>query len=199
MPMLLSYVNVLEKWAPVFFSTSALKPSSFKSLKVRSRRPFDRQTIVLTNTSHLQKIAQIQTPPVLLVVASNSFSDTQETNEVDIKREPSCFVRKPGLRPHSFGRVRGGKGCRGPVKEIQQRLSRRECWWLRCQNSGRASELVEDRRFAAGRMAMTGPVIAKQRREGTPHGTSAKDSAIGIWMQLGRLVRGFWGCENGKR
>ena len=26
----------------------------------------------------------------------------------------------------------------------------------------------------------------------TPHGTSAKDSAIGIWMQPGRLVRGFW-------
>src|SRR3989338_6909007 len=26
----------------------------------------------------------------------------------------------------------------------------------------------------------------------TPHGISAKDIAIGIWMQLGRLVRGFW-------
>src|SRR3989338_8666989 len=47
-------------------------------------------------------------------------------------------------------------------------------------------------------MAMTGPVIAKQRREGTPHGTSAKDSAIGIWMQLGRLVRCFWLLKRGK-
>ena len=106
-------------------------------------------------------------------------------------RQTVVLFGKPGLRPHGFGRVRGGKGCRGPVKEIQQRLSR-ECWWWRCQNSGRASAVEGVGACCGIRMAMTGPVIAKQRREGTPHGTSAKDSAIGIWMQLGRLVRGFW-------
>ncbi len=40
-------------------------------------------------------------------------------------RQTVVLFGKPGLRPHSFGRVRGGKGCRGPVKEIQQRLSKR--------------------------------------------------------------------------
>ena len=37
-------------------------------------------------------------------------------------RQTVVLFGNPGLRPHSFGRVRGGKGCRGPVKEIQQRL-----------------------------------------------------------------------------
>src|SRR3989338_4332853 len=74
----------------------------------------------------------------------------------------------------------------------------RECWWLRCQNSGRASAVEGVGACCGIRMAMTGPVIAKQRREGTPHGTSAKDSAIGIWVQLGRLVRGFLAVKTGK-
>src|SRR3989338_8669376 len=39
-------------------------------------------------------------------------------------RQTVVLFGKPGLRPHSFGRVRGGKGCRCPVKEIQQRLSK---------------------------------------------------------------------------
>src|SRR3989338_7737519 len=36
-------------------------------------------------------------------------------------RQTVVLFGEPGLRPHSFERVRGGKGCRGPVKEIQQR------------------------------------------------------------------------------
>src|SRR3989338_5534789 len=52
------------------------------------------------------------------------------------KRQTVFLFGKPGLRSHRFGRVRGGEG-------LQRRRSNndcpRECWWLRCQNSGRAS------------------------------------------------------------
>jgi hypothetical protein len=76
-----------------------------------------------------------QTP----VVGSSSSLITPrlQTNSSQQKKEAPRTTRKPiekrtivlfgdaGLRPGSFGRVRGGKGCRGPVKEIQKRLSKR--------------------------------------------------------------------------
>src|SRR3989338_2686143 len=87
--------------------------------------------------------------------------------------------------------------CRGPVNEIQQQRPR-ECWWLRCQNSGRASAVEGVGACCGIRKVMTGPVIAKQRREGTPHGTSAKDSAIGIWMQAWKIGARFLAVKTGK-
>src|SRR3989338_11063671 len=52
--------------------------------------------------------------------SNNPTSPGMTTNMRD--RQTVVLFGEPGLRPHSFGRVRGGKGCRGPVKEIQQRL-----------------------------------------------------------------------------
>src|SRR3989338_8731017 len=79
-------------------------------------------------------------------------------------RQTVVLFGKPGLRPHSFGRVRGGTGCRGPVKEIQQRLSKRVL--VVAVSEFRRASAVEGVIACCIRKAMTGPVIAKQRREG---------------------------------
>src|SRR3989338_7272601 len=68
--------------------------------------------------------------------SNNPTSPGMTTNMRD--RQTVVLFGKPGLRPHSSGRVRGGKGCRGPVKEIQQRLSKRVLV-VAVSDSGRAS------------------------------------------------------------
>jgi len=110
-------------------------PASISSKKLPSR----------TSDRHMNSSSSSSASPIKRVIpqtpvvgsSSSLITPRLQTNSSQQKKEAPRTTRKPiekrtivlfgdaGLRPHSFGRVRGGKGCRGPVKEIQKRLSKR--------------------------------------------------------------------------